>query len=170
MRINTRTLSAFVVAPIVATAAGYAGFVLFILLDRLSLPSSREIQELAELAFFALLLGLPIAYALTLMFGLPMFLTLRRFNRITAVSTIGSAACIGFLFISTIILQSALNTPPDGVTFSFGNGTCDIIVENVRTFCGYVLWGQQIAYCTAAGAFAGLAFWMIYRGGRPSRV
>lgn len=111
--------------------------------------------------------GLPVAYVMTVLFGLPAFFALRKARIVRRSVTVAVAAAIGGLFVVLIEAQRVL-TFGDGSSFSSSSGGCASIVDNVRTLCGYSQLLQQVGFFAIAGGLSGLAFWTIYRGRGPT--
>jgi len=149
---------AFLLAPPVAVLTYFVGFATWYALASGAPNWAETLQMAAVFSFY----GLPIVYGLALIIGVPTYFALIRLGLRGPATGVVSAFLIGSLFILIPELIRVV-TALDGSSMSVGNGRCDIIVDNVRTLCGYGHFAIEIAAFGSAGAASGLVFWLISR-------
>jgi hypothetical protein len=101
----------------------------------------------------------PLAAIVIVLFGLPVYYLLRRFQIENVVITMISAAGIAAFFYAIPDLL-----PRGNSSFSLYAEQCQIIVDDVRTECGWRIFWREFWINTIWGAFAGLVFWRVYAG------
>lgn len=101
----------------------------------------------------------PLATIIMILFGLPVYYLLRRFRIENVVITMISAAGIATFFYA---LPDLL--PRGNSSFYFYAEQCKIIVDGVRTECGWRIFWREFWINAIWGAFAGLVFWRVYTG------
>lgn len=153
-----RALKAFLLAPI-------PSILLFVFVTFLpSLISGSFIgglQTLRAQLIFVLSFGVIISYAAIIILGAPAFIVLRMIKVESALLTICIAATIGALVIISPEVYRVASISA-GSTHSFRTGSCESIVDNVRTACGYANLLQNAGYFAGLGALAGATFWYVY--------
>ncbi|MEM7227021.1 MAG: hypothetical protein AAF495_28900 [Pseudomonadota bacterium] len=165
--LRTRTFWAFSIAP----AIPVFGLIAYIIVaqivgDSQDLHLRRLVNQAAVISLF----GLPIAYGIAMVFGLPAFIILRSLGILNFYVTLLAASAIGSLFTILSELRRVISVASgSGGTSFYGSYQCDIIVDGVRTACGYVYLFQDLLTSMLLGALAGLTFWVIYNGGKSVR-
>ncbi len=154
-----RTVIAFLIAPIIPIIVLITYSVVPYTLA-VNLPPIKAIVT-------TFVVGLLLSYFLILVMAVPLFLILGKLRIFSPTITIISAAIIASMLVIIPDVYSIITSNPDS-KFSFSARGCQIIVDNVRTRCGYVLLFQNIAEFALGGALSGLIFWLVYRRGGGS--
>ena len=154
-----RTVIAFLIAPIIPIIVLITYSVVPYTLA-VNLPPIKAIVT-------TFVVGLLLSYFLILVMAVPLFLILGKLRIFSPTITIISAAIIASMLVIIPDVYSIITSNLDS-KFSFSARGCQIIVDNVRTRCGYVLLFQNIAEFALGGALSGLIFWLVYRRGGGS--
>ena len=102
-----------------------------------------------------------IAYLFILLGALPIFLILRIFKLANLYSAIIVGFFLGGLFILGPEISCVLTIGPNH-TLSSRVAECQMIVENVRTACGYAELFRTSFFYGVIGAIIGATFWGVY--------
>jgi hypothetical protein len=105
-----------------------------------------------------LLIATFVAYATTLVIGVPLFLLLPRKVVASLVNCVLAGACVA----ATTWLMLGLIPTPNSSSYSGGH---DTIVGGHYTVWGWIDFGTLILEIAALGALGGLAFWLIAAAG-----
>lgn len=107
--------------------------------------------------------------AIALVVGLPLYILYRRLNWSAWWSYALGAALIGLSTASLVLLQSPA---PGGSFSSFSNasGSCDAVVDGVRTNCGWAAVVEALGFTAVFAAVSGLVFWALLRWRKRSTV
>ncbi|MCE7887886.1 MAG: hypothetical protein DYH13_10350 [Alphaproteobacteria bacterium PRO2] len=115
-----------------------------------------------------------IAWAIILVFAMPLYFILKASGRLRPLYIISAA---GFITIIPDLFMEIyrLGDIEDSSFYSYGN--CEAIIEGVRTVCGYRLFFQMLiehaAYgCLAGYIFCGLYFkkWALWKKAAPDLI
>ena len=126
-----RALKAFLIAPVPAVIV----FLLWLFGPEIFYGDVNTSPETFRSQFlFFLSASLVVAYALVVLFGVPLYLILRALRIENALVTILLAALVGAGFQLVPELLRIL-TVSEGSTFSSRIGSCESVIDNVRTQC-----------------------------------
>ena len=156
----TRTFAAFLIAPLVPVILEILRFSLSLLYG-MYLGKNLNVGPFHY--WYIFMLELVVAFGLMIFVAVPVFWLLKaafkvRFNRWSLVCLVG---LIGFLFVLGPELFYDLKGQGK---FTYSSGECTIILDGMRTGCGYVLLFTTAMKYALFGALAGFTFWMIYHG------
>jgi hypothetical protein len=147
-----RVVAAFLVAPFMAALAMawieplYAG-----------IPNLAE--RVGKTLIWYCLIG---AYPTTLVFGVPLFLALRRRVPATALNCILAGGVVAACrWIILLIL------PPPAGSGAIDGGQVTIL-NGQRTLAGWLYGAQSVAEVAGSGLLAGLVFWIVAKRFRPA--
>ena len=166
-----RALIPFAVAPaliaLIAVLAVCVVLAFAAALDEAPGPSWAEASgNFGQILAMGLIYGLPGTYACALLLGVPAFLLVSWLGRESLASAIFAGACIAFLAHLLPVIFDAMTATRTG---SFGSNGCMIVLDGVRTDCGW--WrALRVAFIFAAiGALGGAIFWRLYDGRSAGR-
>jgi uncharacterized membrane protein len=91
--------------------------------------------------------------------GLPLYLAYRRLNVTSPILyAVGAASVAALLYAWPTFLPSSPTS-----TFSFSTRDCRVVIDNVRTACGWDMFYDSLWWNVGYGALAGLVFWLLLR-------
>ena len=158
-----QTVSAFLIAPLPPI---FLLAVIFAMLEYMTGGFSGVFPFIAATLMFGLL-GSYLGIGL---FGVPLFLILKKANLLRRLSAILGGALIPVLvFVVAPEVERLLTLSPYGGA-SFSSGGCDRIIDDVRTACGYWSLAQSAAWIGFLGGLGGLTAWRVYSGGFRARL
>ncbi len=156
-----RTVIAFLIAPIIP---------IIVLITYSVVPYTLAVNLPPITAIVTtFVVGLLLSYILILVMAVPLFLILRKLRVFNPAIIIISAAVIASMIEIIPYVFDIITFDPDSTSkSSLSFRGCQIIVDNVRTRCGYAVLFQNMAELALGGALAGMIFWLVYRRGGGS--
>lgn len=159
-----RPLRAFLITPVFAAT-------IHLCLSAISRASRTNIPDvrtfvLAQVDGYAPIL--PIAVGLIsvimLIFVMPVYAILKQWKIENAVVTVLAAGAISAFFYAAPTIVNLLGLRGSHSTFSYYREGCQIIFENVRTACGWMIFFRSLSVYTVTGLLSGAFFWRLYAG------
>jgi len=106
--------------------------------------------------------ALAVAYGLAAFAGAPTLVILKRREKFTQQNTVATGAAIAALI--PVALEAYRLAVMDGeAKYSYIAEGCQVIIENVRSKCGYMLMLKEMIIFAAVGAAVALVFWYLQR-------
>jgi hypothetical protein len=116
---------------------------------------------IADVLLRSLIVGIWLT-AICIVLGYPTYLVFRRLRWSAWWGYVAGAGLIGGAISALILLQP----PTPGQQFSYysnAGGSCDAVIDGVRTACGWESSLRSIAMVAAFAGACGLVFWMLLR-------
>ncbi len=108
--------------------------------------------------------NLIVSWVLIIVFAAPLYFVLKSYNLLRPLYVIPFAILISLIPELILEITSIPWGGPEDSTYSFYGQGCQIIENNVRTSCGYIVLFKRILWTIAYGALAGTIFCMVYFG------